>query len=152
MKSDHELYRDRDEPEGDRRPLERIVPEIVKRIIEAGLEKLSEGPENVRKVVGALELPKEALGAILGQLDDTKSALYRVVAREVREVLEKTNFADELVRALTAVSFEVRTSVRFVPNEAGDRATPEVRHKVSVRKSTPPSAPPPPPDESEGRK
>jgi hypothetical protein len=152
MKSDHEPERDREEPEVDRRPLERIVPEIVKRIIEAGLDKLSEGPENVRKVVGALELPKEALAAVLSQLDDTKSALYRVVAREVREVLEKTNFADELTRALTAVSFEIRTSVRFVPNDAGDRATPEVRHKVSMRKSTPPSAPPPPPDDSEERK
>ena len=50
-----------------------------------------------------------------------------MVAREVREVLERTNFADELTRALTAVSFEIRTSVRFVPNDAGDRATPEVR-------------------------
>jgi hypothetical protein len=150
MKSDHEPERDRDEPEVDRRPLERIVPEIVKRILEAGFEKLSEGPENVRKVVGALDLPKEALAAILSQLDETKSGLYRVVAREVREMLERTNFADDLVRALTAVSFEIRTSVRFVPNDAGDRATPEVRHKVAVRKSTPP--PSPPGDESEERR
>jgi hypothetical protein len=141
MKSENEPDRDRDDAEVDRRPLERIVPEIVKRILEAGFEKLSEGPENVRKVVGALDLPKEALAAILAQLDETKSGLYRVVAREVREVLERTNFADDLVRALTAVSFEIRTSVRFVPNEAGDRATPEVRNKVSVRKSTPPPAP-----------
>lgn len=150
MKSDHEPERDRDEPEVDRRPLERLVPEIVKRILEAGFEKLSEGPENVRKVVGALELPKEALAAILAQLDETKSGLYRVVAREVREVLERTNFADELTRALTAVSFEIRTSVRFVPNDAGNRATPEVQHKVSVRKSTPPPAAPG--DEGEERK
>ena len=141
MKSDHDPERGHDDTEDDRRPLERIVPEIVKRILEAGLEKISEGPENVRKVVGDLKLPKEALGAILAQLDETKSGLYRVVAREVREVLERTNFADELVRALTAVSFEIRTSVRFVPNDAGDRATPEVRHKVSVKKSNPPPAP-----------
>ena len=154
MKSEHESEQGHDDSEADRRPLERIVPEIVKRIIEAGLEKISEGPENVRKVMGDLKLPKEALGAILGQLDETKSGIYRVVAREVREVLERTNFADELVRALTAVSFEIRTSVRFVPNDAGDRASPEVRHKVSVKKSAPP--PPPPPtsseDESEERR
>jgi hypothetical protein len=141
MKSDHDPERGHDDPEVDRRPLERIVPEIVKRILEAGLEKISEGPENVRKVVGDLKLPKEALAAILAQLDESKSGLYRVVAREVREVLERTNFADELVRALTAVSFEIRTSVRFVPNDAGDRATPEMRHKVSVKKSNPPPAP-----------
>ena len=140
MKSDRPEH-GHDDTEVDRRPLERIVPEIVKRILEAGLEKISEGPENVRKVMGDLKLPKEALAAILAQLDEGKSGLYRVVAREVREVLERTNFADELVRALTAVSFEIRTSVRFVPNEAGDRATPEVRHKVNVRKSNPPPAP-----------
>ena len=147
MKSDNEPEHGHDDPEVDRRPLERIVPEIVKRIIEAGLEKISEGPENVRKVMADLKLPKEALGAIFGQLDETKSGIYRVVAREVREVLERTNFADELTRALTAVSFEIRTSVRFVPNDAGDRPSPEVRHKVSVKKSTPP--PPPADDPSE---
>jgi hypothetical protein len=147
MKSDHEPEHPHDEPESDRRPLERIVPEIIKRIIEAGLEKISEGPENVRKVMGDLKLPKEALGALLGQLDETKSGIYRVVAREVREVLERTNFADELTRALTAVSFEIRTSVRFVPNDAGDRASPEVRHKVSVKKSAPPPPSPPAADD-----
>ncbi|HVR21211.1 MAG TPA: hypothetical protein VMS65_15970 [Polyangiaceae bacterium] len=147
MKSDNEPEHGHDDPEGDRRPLERIVPEIVKRIIEAGLEKISEGPENVRKVMAELKLPKEALGAILSQLDETKSGIYRVVAREVREVLERTNFADELTRALTAVSFEIRTSVRFVPNDAGERPSPEVRHKVSVKKSSPP--PPPAGDPSE---
>lgn len=141
MKSENEPERDHDESEVDRSRLERILPEIVKSIIEAGLEKLSEAPENVRKVARDLKLPKEALGAVLSQLDETKSGLYRVVAREVREVLERTNFADELTRALTALSFEIRTSVRFVPNEAGDRATPEVRHKVSVKKSTPPPTP-----------
>jgi hypothetical protein len=141
MKSEHEPEHGPEEAEADRRPLERIVPEIIKRLIEAGIEKISEGPENVRKVVGDLKLPKEALGAILGQLDETKSGIYRVVAREVREVLERTNFADELTRALTAVSFEIRTSVRFVPNDPGERPSPEVRHKVSVRKSSPPPAP-----------
>jgi hypothetical protein len=141
MKSDHEPDPDPQDSEVDRRPLERLVPEIIKRILEAGFEKLSEGPENMRKAARDLKLPKEALSAILSQLDETKSGLYRVVAREVREVLERTNFADELTRALTAVSFEIRTSVRFVPNEAGDRASPEVRSKVSVKKSTPPPAP-----------
>jgi len=150
MKSDHEPDHDHEDAEVDRRPLERIIPEIVKRLLEAGLEKISEGPESVRKVARDLKLPKEALGAILAQLDETKSGLYRVVAREVREVFERTNFAEDLVRALTAVSFEIRTSVRFVPNAAGDRTSPEVRSKVSVRKSNPPA--PPAEDDGEERR
>jgi hypothetical protein len=146
VKSEPPPAPERDDSELDRRKLERVIPELVRRIVEAGLEKISEGPENVRRAVGDLKLPREALGAILSQLDETKTGLYRVVAKEVRDILEQTNFADELVRALTAVSFEIRTSVRFVPNESGARATPEVKAKLHVKRT---SSPPPGPDENQ---
>lgn len=157
MKSDHDSDREPDDADVDRGRLERIVPEIVKRILEAGIEKISEGPENVRKVVGELKLPKEALHAVLSQLDEGKSGLYRVVAREVRDFLERTNFADELTRALTALSFEIRTEVRFVPNTAGDRPKPDIRSNVRVKRrdekeeapKASPSSPPPAPAEPE---
>jgi hypothetical protein len=150
---------DLDESEVDRRGLERIIPDLVKRILEAGFEKLSEGPDSVRKVVSDLRLPREALGSILSQIDETKQGLYRVVAKEVRDFLGQTSFADELTRALTALSFEIRTEVRFIPNDARGRPTPDVRSKVSVKRrpSTPPSAEeststgtgaPPPPGEA----
>jgi hypothetical protein len=128
------------ESEVDRRRLERIIPDLVKRMLEAGLERLSEGPDSVRRVVGDLRLPREALGSILSQIDETKTGIYRVVAKEVRDFLEQTSFAEEITRALTALSFEIRTEVRFIPNEARGRPSPEVRSKVSVkrRSSTPP--------------
>lgn len=133
MKSEHGHDEARDD-DVERGRLERIVPEIVKRILEAGYEKISEGPENVRRVVGDLKLPKEVLLAVLAQLDETKSGLYRVVAREIRDFLGRTSIAEELSRALTALSFEIRTEVRFVPNPAGERRSPEVRAKVGVRR------------------
>jgi hypothetical protein len=138
------------EDDGERRILERIIPEIIKRIVEAGYEKISEGPENVRKVARDLKLPKEALGVIFGQLEETKNGLYRAVAREVRDFLENTNLSEELTRALTSLSFEIKTEVRFVPNESRSRPpVPDVRSKVSMKRkdSRPPAAPetePPP--------
>jgi hypothetical protein len=143
VKSEPPSGPERDEAEFDRGRLERVIPELVRRILEAGLEKISEGPESVRRAMGDLRLPRDVLHAMLSQLDETKSGLYRVVAKEVRDILEQTNFAEELVRALTAVSFEVRTSVRFVPNEDGARATPEVKSKVQVHRK---NAPAPSPD------
>ena len=130
------------ESEVDRRRLERLIPDIIKRVLEAGLERLSEGPDSVRRVVGDLRLPREALGAIWAQLDESKTGLYRVVAKEVRDFLEQTSFAEEITRALTALSFEIRTEVRFVPNDAKNRPTPDIRSKVSVkrRSSSPPEA------------
>src|SRR5262249_49479147 len=52
------------------------------------------------------------------QIDDTKNGLYRVVAKEIRDVLEHTKFADELTAALTKLSFEIKTEIRFIPNDS----------------------------------
>lgn len=130
-----------DEDVNDERPAERLVPELIKRIIEAGVERLTEGPENVRRVVSDLKLPREVLAAVLSQLDETKSGLYRVVAREVRDILSETSLADELAKALTSLSFEIRTTVRFVPNDARKRPSPEVRSTVSVQRDSEPPSP-----------
>jgi hypothetical protein len=122
---------ERDDRERVRR-LEGILPELVKRVFEAGYERLSEGPENVRHFVSELSLPKD----VLTQLDETKNGLYRAVAKEVRDFLDHTNFADELANVLTKLSFEVKTEVRFIPNDAakGGRPTPDVKAKVSVKR------------------
>jgi hypothetical protein len=139
--------KDHDEPERDESRVERALREVVRKVIEAGYERLSEGPENVRHLMSELKLPKETLGALFGTLDDTKNGLYRVVAREVRDFLEHSNLAEDIVRGLTALSFEIKTEVRFIPNDARpNRPTPDVRSKVSVKRgsggSVPPSAPP----------
>jgi hypothetical protein len=132
---------DLEESEVDRSRLERLIPVLVKRILEAGIDRLHDSPDSVRRLMSELRLPREALNAILSQIDESKSGLYRVVAKEVRDFLGKTNFADELTRALTSLSFEIRTEVRFIPNDARGRPSPDVRSKVSVKKR--PSTPPP---------
>lgn len=123
---------------------------LVKRLLEAGLEKLADAPENARNLVSELKLPKEILSLLLQQIDETKNGLYRVVARETREFLEHTNLAEEIARVLTTLSFEIKTEVRFIPNDSRLGASPDVRARVRVKKgdserkpSVPPSQPPP---------
>ena len=124
-----------DDKERARRWLERVLPEIIKRAVETGYEKISEGPENVRAFVNDLKLPKEVLGLILHQIDDTKNGLYRVVAKEIRDFLEQTNLAEEIGKVLTTLSFEIKTEVRFIPNDArGGAPKPEVRSSVRVKR------------------
>jgi hypothetical protein len=141
---------ERDDKERERRRLERVLPEIIKRLIETGYEKISEGPENVRQFVSELKLPKEALALILAQLDDTKNGLYRVVAKEIRDFLEHSNLAEELSKALTTLSFEIKTEVRFIPNEAkvGAAPRPDVRSKVSIKRDRRERGSHPPPEPS----
>jgi hypothetical protein len=120
--------------ERDRRRLERLLPELIKRMLETGFEKLSEAPENARNLVNELKLPKEILSLLLAQIDETKNGLYRVVAKETRDFLEATNFAEELARVLTTLSFEIKTEVRFIPNDSRFGAGPDVRARVRVKK------------------
>jgi hypothetical protein len=134
---------DREEPEREEKRLERALREVVRKVIEVGYERLSEGPENVRHLMSELRLPKETLGALFGTFDETKKGLYGVVAREVRDFLEHSNLAEDIVRGLTALSFEIKTEVRFIPNDARPgRPTPDVRSKVSVKRASGPASAP----------
>jgi hypothetical protein len=146
---------DRPDTDRERRRLERLIPLLVKRVLEAGMEKLADAPENARNLVNELKLPKEILSLLLSQIDETKSGLYRVVARETRDFLEQTNLAEEIARVLTTLSFEIKTEVRFIPNDSKLGASPDVRARVRVKRAESerrPSAPPPstPPPNGEG--
>jgi hypothetical protein len=66
---------------------------------------------------------------LFSQVDDTKSAVVRGVAREFREFLEATDLAAEMQKALTSLSFEIKTEVRFIPNDAGG-VKPDVKARV----------------------
>ncbi len=115
----------------------------VERGLEAGLGTLKSADTVVRNVVDEVKVPKEVTNYLFSQIDETKNVLIRAVAGEVREFLDATDLATEMQRALTALSFEVRMEIRFIPNEAGGldpkvkaRAVP----KASKRDSRRPSA------------
>jgi len=100
-----------------RRLVEGVIPEIIKRAVEIGVEKARESPDNLKQFVGDMKLPKEIATYLLQQIDETKNGLFRVVAKEIRDFLEHTNFAGELQKVLTTVQFEVNTTIRFTPND-----------------------------------
>lgn len=128
------------EPERRRRRLERMLPDLLKRAIEKGLESgigtLSNSGEAIRDMLGdnVKQVPKELVGYVFSQVDETKNAMVRVVAREVRDFLSATDLAHELQKALTSLSFEIRTEIRFIPNEAGG-VKPDVKAEVEPRRA-----------------
>ena len=151
--------------EGPRRGrFENILPGLIRRGIEKGIEAglhtfersvetgrvstdavrgvLSEVklPRDVANAVGRAlteaKLPRELAGAIFSQLDETKNDVLRIVAGEVRDFLEATDLAGELKAALTSLSFEIRTEVRFIPNDAGTGVKPEVRARSRVKRTS----------------
>lgn len=111
--------------------LESVVSETLRRLLEAGIGRLADQPEQLKQRLSEMRVPREAWSAILGQLDDKKSGLYRLLAKEIRDFLENTNFAADLAKALTTLSFEIKTEVRFVPTDGG--AKPKVSSSVRVK-------------------
>ena len=98
----------------------------------------------MRELVGEnVKLPKELVGYVFSQVDETKNALVRVVAGEVRDFLQATDLATELQKALTSLSFEIKTEIRFIPNDAGG-VTPDVKAEVDAKRPKRRKTEPPP--------
>lgn len=133
-----------------RRRLDSVIPELIKRAVELGVEKAAEAPDNLKEFVGGMKLPREAVNYLLAQVEETKNGLFRVVAKEVREFLEHTNLAGEMQKMLTTVQFEVSTTIRFKPNDGRSGGTsgggsdaskmpkPEVKSEVQIKRGARP--------------
>ncbi len=100
-----------------RRRLESVIPEIIKRAVEIGVEKASEAPDNLKEFVGGIKLPREVASYVFSQVEETKNGLFRVVATEIRDFLDHANLGAEMQKMLTTVQFEINTTIRFKPNE-----------------------------------
>lgn len=130
--------------ESRRKRFENLLPELIKRGIEKGFEAgmgtLARTDEALRGAVAEGKLPREIVNYVFTAIDDTKSGMMRVVGREVRDFLQKTDLSKEFQKALTSLSFEIKTEIRFIPNDAGTGVKADIKTgSTSVkRRSTPP--------------
>lgn len=130
-----------------RRRLERLLGGAIRRSLEKGIEAgigtLTKTDSVVRELVGEnVKLPKEIVSYVFAQVDETKNGMVRVVAGEVRDFLQATDIATEFQKALTSLSFEIKTEIRFIPNDAGG-VKPEVKAKLSPKRRGRRSSAPP---------
>jgi hypothetical protein len=137
--------RDDDKPEtpaddreeaGLRDRLEALVPELVKRTFAAGMGAVFNTEEGIRKLARDISLPKDVANYLASTAGNTKDEVVRIVAREVREFLERMNLADEITKLLTTLSFEIKTEIRFIPNsEKYSGVDPDVQMKMRLKRA-----------------
>ena len=132
---DHDLGGDRfddrrEDPSSLTRRLMGMGADVMNRALVAGVSAVFMTEEGVRNMVSDLRLPKEVAKGLVSQADATKREIFRIIGREVRTFLEQANVAGSLGRALKDTTVEIRTTIRFRPNEEGG-VTPEVRSEVS---------------------
>ncbi len=127
-----------EEPEERKRSrLEGIIPDIVKRTFYAGLGAVFTTEEGIRKLASEFHLPKDITNYLIQQAASSKDELFRVVAKELRGFLQDVNISGELQKLLTSLSFEIKTEIRFIPNdEAVAGVKPDVKFpRVSIKRN-----------------
>ncbi len=129
--------RDADTSErGVRSRLEAFIPDLVKKTFYAGLGAVFTTEEGIRKIAQEFSLPKDVANYLISSAQTTKDELFKIVAREMREFLQGLNLNQEMQKLLTQLSFEIKTEIRFIPNdEAVGGVKPDIRKKVSVKRA-----------------
>ncbi len=117
--------------------LESVIPELIKKAVIGGVERGFEAQESLRNFISEQKLPREVLTVLLSQIDETKNGLFRVVAKEIRNFLEAVDWQRELQKLLTTVSFEIKTEIRFIPNDStpDKLGKPEVKAAMKVKRA-----------------
>lgn len=76
---------------------------------------IKKGLEKGLGVITTQSVLKEIVAYIMDQIEDTKKAVVKIVARETREFLENTDIVSVLSKVLTTVSLEIKTEIKFKP-------------------------------------
>jgi len=119
----------------DERGRSRVVPEMVKRLFVAGMGALFTSEEGIRRMAHEFSLPKDVATYLITQGRSTKNELFRIMAREFREFLNSINLGQEITKALTSLTFEVKMQVRLLPSEKKDLVKPDVKGDIKVFKN-----------------
>ena len=119
-----------------RKRLEQLVPDLVKRTFYAGLGALFTTEEGIRKIATDFALPKDVANYLIHQAGNSKDEVLRIFARELRGFLDNVNLSGEMQKLLTSLSFEIKTEIRFIPNdEAVSGVKPSIKREVSVKRA-----------------
>src|SRR5262245_2635221 len=82
---------------------------------------------------GVGDFVRRAVSAGVGAASRSKDDIVRVAATEVRGWLDHLNLSDEIARALAKMVIEVKTEIRFRPNDEG-KLVPETTNDFKVKK------------------
>jgi hypothetical protein len=117
-----------------------FVPDIVRRAVLTGVGALFMTEEGIRKSVGDLKLPKDALAFLASQAERTRGEVARVVTQEVRRFLESETLRREIMKLFTGVTLEVNATLQLKPGgKPGLKA--KIRHRRTASRIRRPTGP-----------
>lgn len=116
------------------RAVEGIVPDILKRSVFTSVGNVLMSEEGLRAMLLEKNLPKEVVNVLLSQADVMRREILRIISREIRIFLQNMDFGGEISKILTSLSFEIKTEIRFIPNDQAVR--PQIKNRVNVKRQS----------------
>jgi hypothetical protein len=95
------------------------IPELMRRVVAAGLSGFFLTEEAIRKAVGDT-LPRDWSDFALEQGDRTRSELIERLSVEIGRSLQGVDVADVLARLLAGSTIEVHAEIRLKPDRKGE--------------------------------
>jgi len=106
----------------------RGVSDAVRKAVGSGIRSVLGSEEWVRSTIKEV-LPRELVTYMKKQADTARDEVVRIIGAQTKRFLEGIDVGGEIQKILTALSFEVKTEIRFIPND--QKVKPDV--KVNVR-------------------
>jgi hypothetical protein len=120
-----------EEPHEDGKSFRGVIPDFVRKVAVAGLGAVFMTEEGIRNLAGQLKLPKEALTYVLGQAENTKDQIGRVLSEEIRRFLQSEKLRDEFLKALAGMTVEIKAEVKLIPDRVKGES-PSLLPKVQI--------------------
>jgi len=109
-----------------------FVADAVRKAVLAGVGAIFLTEEGARKLAREWKLPKELISYVVAQASGAKAEVMRIVGDEIRKFMESDSLRREFVKALTAMSIEVKAEIRL-KDAGGGKVRPVVKAAVRPR-------------------
>jgi hypothetical protein len=113
------------------------VGDVIRRAVNAGRRTVKTGQERLEHIASDI-LNNDKVEAVGSAFHGFREEVVRVFGKELAKYLERLDLTDALVRVLTSISLELKTEIRFIPNDK-KLVKPEIKNSVTVKQ--PPETP-----------
>lgn len=110
----------------------RGVSDAVRKAVSSGIRSVLGSEEWVRSTIREV-LPRELVTYMKRQTDAARDEVVRVIGAQTKRFLEGLDVGGEIQKILTALSFEVKTEIRFIPND--QKVKPDVKVQVRAKRA-----------------
>lgn len=110
----------------------RGMSDTVRKALGSGIRSVLGSEEWVRSTIREV-LPRELVVYMKKQTDAARDEVVRIIGAQTKRFLEGIDVGGEVQKILTALSFEIKTEIRFIPND--QKVKPDVKVNVRARKA-----------------